>query len=381
MTTTADPAPNAPSTKRTGVPSRFAVRCRISRIGFALRLLIVGGLLALTAWHATRDPDLIEATITDQRADSVSALRGALNCLGRRPGNVDAARIAARNLSQLLYPDEAETYYDRLRNRGRFDRDAAHARALGLTRSNRREQAAAAYESILKDNPDDSLALQRLAALQWNRGRKNEALEMAGRLSKTSSGAVNGHTILAEVYHDAGERDKAVVHFRRVLELDPELRQLSQPRLIFWHEFGQDLLHTGYPAEARRVLSKAVGQVDDPALMELLGRACFDEGDTREAEVWWQRAIEKAPERVGPWLLLARKSFQKQELDDALTYVARVLDIDPNHYVALSMASSAHRALGHTEEARSFQSRAAKARLAKPVSASGMGADAVPGTP
>jgi tetratricopeptide (TPR) repeat protein len=239
----------------------------------------------------------------------------------------------------------------------------------------------AAYEAILSESPGDALALQRLAALQWSRGRLREALEMASRLVKTPTGAVNGHTILAEVYHDSGETEKAVEHFRRVDEIDPDLRQLVQPHLIFWLEFGDDLLRLGLPTEARRVLTNAARQIEDAALMDLLGRAFLDEGNPTEAERCWLKSLDKAPERIQPWLLLGKVSLQNQKTDDALPFINRALDIDPNNYEALTMAGAAHRALGHVEEARAYRTRAERARRSRAPAATGMGADTTPSKP
>jgi tetratricopeptide (TPR) repeat protein len=342
------------------------------------RVAVLTGLLALTACQWLRNPDRARAEAADRSGETVQALTWALASLDRHPRDTSSARIAAHGLSQLLYPDEAEPYYERLRRGRVFGPGDAHARALGLTRSNRRAQAVTAYESILARTPDDPIALQRLAAVHWLRGDAQGALKRAERLARTPSGAVPGHAILAGVHHDLGNYEEAVRHFRLVAEIDPELRRLDQPEMIFWLEYGGDLIGVGRPAEARRVLRRAVDRAGDPALMDMLARACLEEGDAPEARRWWLRSSERDAGRVTPWLQLGRLELRDGSTEEALTYLERASRLEPDSYVVLSSLASAHRLLGHKEQASDYFARAARAKRPAPRPGAGMGADAVP---
>ncbi|MFO0909154.1 MAG: tetratricopeptide repeat protein [Isosphaeraceae bacterium] len=273
------------------------------------------------------DPALARARQAVIEQDRLGAIKWATSSLERRPSGPEAVRIAAHQLSELLFPDEAEAYYQRLHTLNRFEKQDAHVRALGLTRANQREKAVAAYEEILAGDPTDALALQRLAALQWLRGRSDDALAVAERLAKTSEGAVAGHTILAEVSHEVGRRRDAIVHFRRVLEIDPELRSLTQPQVIFYAQFGGDLLTEGLASEARTVLRKAVETNREPGLFDLMGRACLDDGDPVEAAEWWRRSTEIDPERVAPWLHLGKLALKGGNPAEAAELLNRALSL------------------------------------------------------
>ncbi|MGE3818664.1 MAG: tetratricopeptide repeat protein [Isosphaeraceae bacterium] len=340
-----------------------------------MRGLALAGLLALTVWRAQGFWAFHLPATLDPENDPVEALRLALDHLETWPGDLAANRLAARGLSQLIYPDEAEPYYDRLRRADRFNAQDAHARALGLTRANQRENAVAAYEAILAESPDDPLALRRLGAVQWSRGRREEALSAARRLAETPEGAVTGQILLAQVYHDGGRWEEAVRHARRVLELDPELDQLGYPREVFYLEFGDDLLRTGRTTEARQLMESALSRLDDVGLLEVLGQACLEEGDLDEADRHWRRAAERSPGRAKPWRVLGRIRLRSQRAEEAVTFLNRALEIDPEHYETLASLAAAYRVLGRLDQARELESRAATARRALPPSATGMGAD------
>lgn len=363
--------PVSPSRKRRG-RARPPGTLRLGQFGRGLLLLSLLGITTHHLWQAT---DFSVPEGLDPAKEPAIALRLALDHLHRHPWNLEASRWAARGFSQLVYPDEAEPHYDRLRRAGRFDLEDAQARALGLTRANRREEAVAAFEAILAETPEDPTALRRLGAVQWSRGRHEEALEVGRRLARTRAGSVVGEILLAQVNHDLGRWEDSASHARRVLELDPELSQLGYPKAVFYLEFGDDLLRTGHAAEARRVMEAARTRVDDVGLLEVLGQACLEEGDFEEAERCWRLAAEQSPSRAKPWRVLGRIRLRSQQAEEALTFLDHALAIDPRNYETLALMARACRVLGRLDQARELESRATEARLALPPSTSGMGAD------
>ena len=141
--------------------------------------------------------------------------------LARRPWSRAAALLAARCLSQLDYPDEAEPYYHRA---GRLSLDDLQVRAYGMVRSNQHERAIRAYQEIVARWPDNVLALRRLAAVELAVQNRTESLALADRLIAIPGGEVVGFTLRGSVHHDDGNRAEAVAAYERVLQLDPELR-------------------------------------------------------------------------------------------------------------------------------------------------------------
>ncbi len=329
--------------------------------------------------HLSENRSLVEARSALAKGEDQLSIRRAFDYLGSHPDDPTAARIAALGLSRLIYADAAESFYETARRRGHLSLDDQHSRALGLTRANAREKAVAAYREILEKSPDDPIALQRLAAVEWTRGRYDEAIRAAEVLATTPTGKVQGEALLAEVNHDAGRRAAAIPHFRRVFELDPDLSKLPNLRIVFWREYGEDLLREGESAEAVKVLTNGMRHDSSPELFDLLGQACLEEGDLEQTERWWRRSSETNPERVTPLVLLGRLKIQSKEFDEALRLLKHAYDLKPNLYEVLFPLGRVHRLLGHDQEADRYFDQAAEAQRTRvPSTSTGMGAVATP---
>ena len=114
------------------------------------------------------------------------------------------------------------------------------------------------YNEILARSPDNVTAMRRLAAVLLALNKGEELLTLADRLEQISSGAVIGSTLRGVVYHNDKIPQQAVAAFERVLELDPELREMPLPRNLFWTQLADDLVSSGRIDDARRYLTKAL---------------------------------------------------------------------------------------------------------------------------
>ena len=126
-------------------------------------LILLTGLLGLTAWNVTRSEALTAGAQLYARGELTTCLRYSLDHLQRRPWSQEAALLAARCLSRLDFADAAEPYYERA---GELDLNDLQTRAFGLVRGNHRQRAIQAYEQILARWPENVTALRRLAAVQ-----------------------------------------------------------------------------------------------------------------------------------------------------------------------------------------------------------------------
>jgi tetratricopeptide (TPR) repeat protein len=274
-------------------------------------------LVSLTVWNLTRSVALEEAQRAYARRDLAGCLRRARDHLARRPWSRAAALLAARCLSQLDYPDEAEPYYQRA---GRLALDDRQIRAYGFVRSNQHAHAIRAYQEILARWPDNVLALRRLAAVELAVQNRTASLALADRLIAIPGGEAVGFTLRGTVHHDDGNRAEAVAAYERVLQRDPELRVMPLPRRLFWSEFGDDLVALGRVADARRHLRRAVAQEPDAALMTMLGRAAQLEGDIDDAEACFRQALRLSPRNVQAAYSLSLALRQLGRLDEATRY-------------------------------------------------------------
>jgi tetratricopeptide (TPR) repeat protein len=310
------------------------------------------GLVVLTAWNLTRSTAIEEARHSYTRGKLADCLQHALDHLNRQPWSREAALMAALCLSRLDYADQAESYY---RNAGSLSLNELQIRALGLAKGPHPEQAVQAYDEILARWPDNVIALRRLAAIQIAQNKTDELLTLAERLSHTSGGAVIGHTLRGVTYHNDHNPQQAVVAFERVLELDPELREMPLSHRLFWSHLANDLVESGRIDDASRQLTKALAIAPDADLMNQLGRIYFLQGALDDAERCYQQAAEWDPSDYGPHLNLARLALQRRDRGEALKQLNKAKALEPRQYDVLYSLASVYSQLGLTADADRVQ--------------------------
>jgi tetratricopeptide (TPR) repeat protein len=343
------------------------------------RGVVLVGLLALTAWNATRSEALGPARQAYARAHYPTALRHALDHLDRRPWSREAARLAGLCLSRLSFADEAEPYYVRA---GAPSLDDLHVRAFGLVRCNQRERAIAAYEQILERWPDDPVSLRRLATVQMTQGNMMEAIRLSERLaaSPEREDQIIGYTMVASFNHNVRETEKAVSAFNQVLELDPELRTMPLPRSQFWAHYTQDLLDMGRPDRALPLLERGLREVgEDAQLWTILGLARQQLGELDEAEQCWRRAIALDPGLPMAWTNLGRVQLSRGKAEEAIESLTRASTLEPNNASLIYSLVLANRRLGRNEEVERLTRRGEELRKRFGTPTTGMGAG-TPGT-
>jgi tetratricopeptide (TPR) repeat protein len=322
--------------------------------------LVAAGLLSAFAWSEYHPAALALAEAAYQRNNLAAALDIALGHLERRPFSRSAAVVAARCLSRLGQPDRAEPYYKRA---GSLDPEDRHIRAYALVLNNRRESAIRAYQELLERRPDDVLALSRMAAVLISERRWDDALKASDHLIRIPAGAVIGHSLAGVVHHNMREWEQAVADFGRVLALDPQLKQMPlKPRSMFWADLGANLLMMGRAEEARQQLRRAIGEGNDAKIADLLGHACYLEGDFDEAENYWRLALQCDPNRFGTWWRIGKLELQRGRLEEAVEPLRRSSELEPNAVGPLYSLSLVFRRLGRNQDADQLKERADRIR-------------------
>ena len=226
------------------------------------------GLSVVTGWNLTRSDALAEA----ERAYARSR-PGAAACSTRSTTSSDGPGAARRRcwrrgrLSRLDYAEQAEPYY---RRAGRLSLDDQQIRAYGLVRGPHPERAIA---GLPRDpparSPDNVTAMRRLAAVLLAQNDKDQLLELADRLDRVPGGEVIGAMLRGTVYHNDQNPQMAVASFERVLQLDPELREMPASRKLFWNQLAADLVECGRIEDAGRYLEQALAAGPDAELINL----------------------------------------------------------------------------------------------------------------
>jgi tetratricopeptide (TPR) repeat protein len=314
--------------------------------------LVLIGLSILSAWNLSRSNALPEARGAYTRGDLAASLEHALDHLGRQPWSQEAALLAARCLSRLDYAEHAEPYY---RRAGQLELNDAQVRAYGLARGPHPEHSIPAYNEILVRWPDNVTALRRLAAIQLAQNNSDELLKLADRLGRIPNGAVIGQTLRGVVYHNDKNPQQAVAAFERVLDLDPELREMPLVRGLFWSHLADDLIECGRFEDAGRYLTQALVDNNDASLMNRLGRVYFLQGSLIEAERCFRQVAEWDPSDYSSRLELAKLALQRRARAEALLHLNQAHLLAPRHYSVLYSLASVYRQLGRTFDADRIQ--------------------------
>jgi len=316
-------------------------------------------------WAEFDPPALRSAEQSYRRNDFEASLRMALAHLRWHPFSGQAAELAALSLSRLDRPVEAEAYY---RRAGALDRQKRHVRAMGWVVGDYREEAIRAYREALDRDPDDLLAMRRLAAVYVSQARWWDAEVVAGRMTRHPHGLVAGRTLEGLAHLRQGNYEQSVAAFEAVLAIDPTLKQMPlRPPGMFWSNLAEALLKVGRAADVRRYLGRAMAEEEDPVLAGMMARACQQEGDLDEAERWFRVVAQRGPDLPGPWLELGRMALLRDRPAESIELLRRAAALRPKSADVLYSMSQALRRLGRLEEADRFL--ALSRELRKPAAA------------
>jgi tetratricopeptide (TPR) repeat protein len=190
--------------------------------------------------------------------------------------------------------------------------------AGNLFESGRYAEAAAAYEALVAENPDDGALRASYAGVLGSLGRYDEALEHLDR-------AIELEPLNAEAYHNRGlvherkgQREAAVAQYRSALSYRPgyepaarALRRLTgvgevaepgspaEKLATQLAQQGATAARRGDYAEARRQLDEAQRVAPDLALVyQYRSNVAFLEGDREGAVAALERALEIEPDNA-----------------------------------------------------------------------------------
>jgi tetratricopeptide (TPR) repeat protein len=300
-------------------------------------------------WAEIDPPALREAERALSRSEAEKALIIARDHLRWRPYSRKGSLLAALSLSKLNRALEAETFY---RRAGKLTTEALHERALGLVRSNCREEAIKALDEILGRDPNDLIAMRRKAGVLISQSRWWDAEVLAGRISRHPHGRVIGRTLEGLAHLRQGNYEQSVAAFEEVLMLDPLLGRMPlQPPSLFWANLGEGLLKLGRAADAERLLNRPLASNNDPVLAGLMSRACQQLGDLENAERWWKLTTDWDPSLPGPWLELGRLALIRNQPAEAVSLLQKAASLSPHSPDPLYSLSQAFRQLGKPHEA------------------------------
>jgi tetratricopeptide (TPR) repeat protein len=204
----------------------------------------------------------------------------------------------------------------------------------------RLDQAEVLYRQILEQEEDNLNALQLLGAIAIARGHHDQAvawLRRAAHVLQTFGEPAAQH---ATLYHNLGNAlaavgcsDETVANYRRGLELDPDMPELSA-------RLGAILVQQGDLAGAATDYETALRlRPDHTGWMQALGTIEGALDRTEAAIEWYRRVLARDPDNHEALLALGQLLLSVRRSADAIEPLRRLAAIRPAD-------SSVHRALG-----------------------------------
>lgn len=226
------------------------------------------------------------------------------------------------------------------------------------------------FAAVLAVRPDDRYALFNIAKVFKLSDRAGAAIEHLGHLLRLDPGHVAALNEIGVLLAGQGHLDPAIQALETAVTLDPTLekgyrnlyatlytaaryeeavavarRALDQIRSEYRWNFRTDLILCLWKsqafAEARNLAETLIAELeasDDPKHREILLHALTNYGvilmemdDPDAAEAQFRKVIDRAPDKVEPYVNLAKLNVYRENLEQAIHWFDRATAIDPEH--------------------------------------------------
>ena len=310
------------------------------------------------------NPDalLTRANKALQQGDMEQAVTFSRSVLRNKPDSVSALELLAAAHTQAGSDDLALDSYRRL-----YDIDPRNPRALvALSRASiddgDLERAENLATAALRLDPQNLSASQVLVAIYAQRGEMDQAIEQADEIASSSEGEVLGELLLARIATSEESYERAITHYQRVLDLQPQLvpaldgiaeaylrgqdadkakaffvshseKHESNAHSQFW--VARLLFANSEPDAGKKLLTEITKTHPrhTPSRI-LLGDLLVQEGDMGAAKVEYLAGLEVEPENTSLLMRVAQASELAEDFDQAIELYEKVLELDDELVVA-----------------------------------------------
>ncbi|RPI26248.1 MAG: tetratricopeptide repeat protein [Acidobacteria bacterium] len=224
------------------------------------------------------------------------------------------------------------------------DLTARFNRAVELQRKGALEEAAYAYQAVVKDAPRYAEAYANLGMVLSRLNRHREAIEASRKAIELAPALTPARLNLGIACHRAGQFEDAVSAFRDYLSREPGSLQATQLLGVSLFELGRD-------AEAIPYLEQSVNQnSQDPAVLYSLGLAYLRQRDDRVFQMIKRLNAADSGKPTGH-LLQGQYHLMEQDYERAiseLTEARKLNPLLPRLYYSLGLSQVK---AGHNREA------------------------------
>lgn len=230
-----------------------------------------------------------------EAGDWATATKYANERLKVEKNDIAALRILARSMARQGKDDLATALYE---NRVRLDGMESEDRyLLGeiIARQGNGDLALGVWEKALAEDPSHASMTEALAMLSAKKLRLEEAVKAAESLARLPGREPQGQLLSGIFRASMEDWTGSVAAFRKAFEIDPGARTPFMPADRVRRLFVKNLLRTGHPEEALRVVKQAspaeVGS-DDGELAWLESRAELAMGKADPASGLSKKSVE-----------------------------------------------------------------------------------------
>mgnify|MGYP003547088335 CR=1 FL=1 len=275
-----------------------------------------------------------------------------LGVLYDQKGELDAA-IAAYQQAIIIQPDLVRAYS----NLGStYARQQEYSKAIATLRkgialdptwvtlhnnlgqvywfNSQPELALTSFETAIILSPKMALAHQNLGRLWQQQGNYAEASRCFQHVLQLEPKNVLAHSSYAEVQQKMGNLGSTLASWQKIIELEPDfVNAYCQGKLTSSPE---DLLEIAKLACARLLQALKSGQQEEAyhhlwRTYGYMGDVLFEFGGIKQAETYYQRALQLQPEDTELYLKLGNCLARQRRLNAAVIVYHQGLALQPNH--------------------------------------------------
>ena len=250
----------------------------------------------------------------------------AIQLVGRylrdHPDDARAQVIKARILVEAGQLTEALRLFHRV---GASDAVDLHAWAKAHLLRQEWSDALPVLERLLQLSPNDPDALHEITACRSFLGKYSQAFESANRLAAQPGHEARAWLQIGALHENLTNKRSAVEAWTKVLEYEPQAKNLQVSAAEFFGEYGQVLLEDGHPERACDVLRRSLTLKEDAEIRSSLGQALRQTGDEIGATAAWKQALELTPTLREPRESLADVALRAGQLKEARNWLEPAL--------------------------------------------------------
>lgn len=196
--------------------------------------------------------------------------------------------------------------------------------AIALIQQGRFSEAKAAFSEICRKNESDPEAWFMLGAVNGQLGKLPEAISCCKKVISLNPSFLDAYYNLGEAYNLTGKYADALAQFRKVLTLNPDHPVAKEKIDEIVSKIKKGIFKRNSSAALKRRRNTVFDSLFD------IGCQCQQLRNWEDARVFFQAANEIKADHLPTLVTLGKACEELGELDRAIDYHRKVLELNPN---------------------------------------------------